>query len=66
MSESKLSALREYLCELACDEAGVDDEDFNPMDASGGNFDDAYNMGVEDGATLLARALLGKFWGRIE
>lgn len=26
-------------------------DDFNPMDASGGNFDDAYYMGVEDGET---------------
>lgn len=26
-------------------------EDFNPMDASGGNFDDAYSLGEEHGET---------------
>ena len=33
-------------------------EDFNPMDFSGGNFDDAYFGGVEDGKAELARELL--------
>ena len=36
--------------------------DWNPMDASGGNFDDAYYMGVRDGEAQLAaeiRDLLG-------
>jgi hypothetical protein len=33
-------------------------EDFNPMDCSGGNFDDAYEMGVEHGYVLFARELL--------
>jgi hypothetical protein len=28
---------------------GSEWEDFNPMDASGGNFDDAYNLGYEHG-----------------
>lgn len=35
-----------------------DEEDFNPMDASGGNFDDAYWMGVDDGTTIYAQNLL--------
>lgn len=30
---------------------GEDMEDFNPMDASGGNFDDCYYMGLEHGQT---------------
>lgn len=30
---------------------GEDMEDFNPMDASGGNFDDCYYMGLEHGRT---------------
>lgn len=39
---------------------GIDawNEDFNAYEASGGNFDDAYNIGVEDGRTMLARELL--------
>lgn len=35
-----------------------DNEDFNPYDASGGNYDDAYYMGSEDGYTKLAREIL--------
>ena len=33
------------------------DEDWNPMDASGGNFDDAYNMGYNDGESALAQRI---------
>lgn len=33
-------------------------EDFNPCDFSGGNFDDAYFGGTEDGETHLARMVL--------
>ena len=33
-------------------------DEFNPMDFSGGNFDDAYFGGVEDGKAELARELL--------
>lgn len=40
-------------------------EDFNPMDASGGNFDDAYDMGYEDGFVYgkldILRELLKEF-----
>lgn len=32
-----------------------EDEDFNPMDYSGGNFDDAYSMGVDAGEVFAAR-----------
>ena len=35
-----------------------DDEYFNPGDAAGGNFDDAYSMGVDAGSTYLAREIL--------
>ena len=31
---------------------------FNPMDASGGNFDDAFELGEEEGAIHFARRLL--------
>lgn len=35
-------------------------EDFNPMDYSGGNYDDAYYGGTSDGETLLAREILSE------
>ena len=39
-----------------------DTEDFNPCDYSGGNFDDAYYGGQEDGEALLARELIAKLF----
>lgn len=41
-------------------EDGLDEDGdwFNPCDASGGNFDDAYSMGKEAGAIEMARAIL--------
>jgi hypothetical protein len=38
-------------------DARSDDPRFNAMDWSGGNFEDAYQMGVDDGQILLARDL---------
>jgi hypothetical protein len=35
-----------------------EDEDFEPCDFSGGNFDDAYYMGVQDGEIEMARKML--------
>lgn len=35
-----------------------DNDDFNPMDFSGGNFDDCYQMGCEDGEINFARELM--------
>jgi len=43
--EEKLAVATESLEEMN-EENG---DDFNPMDASGGNFDDAYEMGRGDG-----------------
>ena len=34
-----------------------DNEDFNPMDYSGGNFDDCYQLGCSDGEINFAREL---------
>ena len=36
----------------------TDDDDFDPRDFSGGNFDDTYWGGREDGRTVLAREVL--------
>jgi hypothetical protein len=34
------------------------DEDFNVYNSSGGNFDDAYQLGVDDGEIYMARNIL--------
>jgi hypothetical protein len=34
-----------------------DNEDFNPQDYSGGNFDDAFNLGIDEGYRMFARYL---------
>jgi hypothetical protein len=46
------------LVEIAQQKAWSDNEDFNPMDNSGGNYDDAYFGGSRDGETALARYIL--------
>jgi hypothetical protein len=38
--------------------AWYDDDEFNANDYSGGNFDDAYYGGTEDGGTQMARDIL--------
>lgn len=50
--------LIEKLKKLAATEAACDDDEFNPYDVSGGNFDDAYYAGSTDGEILLARDIL--------
>jgi len=51
--------LKERLISLAKDEAKKsDNEDFNVYDWSGGNVDDAFEMGLDEGYTLLAREIL--------
>lgn len=41
------------------DRAEAKGTEFDPQGWSGGNFDDAYSMGTEDGAVEFARELLG-------
>ena len=53
--------MKEYL-ESLLEDWEKPDEDFNPMDNSGGNFDDCYYMGQEDGKCFLAKKLIAK-WG---
>ncbi len=36
----------------------TDDEYFDPQDVSGGNFDDCYQSGIDEGNTQLAREVL--------
>jgi hypothetical protein len=60
---SDMEALKLYLVAKAKREAWSDDEEFIAGDYAGGNFDDAYFGGTEDGETLLARHLLETFFG---
>ncbi len=53
MNQKLIDAINEY----AGEELSSDDEDFNPMDYSGGNFDDAFNMGIDEGYRMFARYL---------
>jgi hypothetical protein len=50
--------LIEKLKKLAERECWRDEEDFNPYEYSGGNFDDAYYGGFEDGEACLAKMVL--------
>jgi len=52
--------LREKLTAIAYESAGFDREDWNAYDAFGGNMDDAYDGGVNDGRIELARELVSK------
>jgi len=53
-----MEKLREKLEKLSKKETVGDNEDFNAYDYSGGNYDDAYNLGYSDGEIFLARELL--------
>jgi hypothetical protein len=52
------NSMVENLRKMAARDCADEDEKFNPMDYSGGNFDDAYAMGQQDGETYLARLVL--------
>lgn len=53
--------LKNKLIKLAKKEASTEKDDFSVFDYSGGNIDDAYYMGAEDGEILLAREILETF-----
>lgn len=48
----------DQLIKLAQQTAKYDDDDFNAYDYSGGNIDDAYGIGQDDGKISLARQIL--------
>lgn len=43
-------------------ERGMENEDFNPQDYCGGNFDDCYEMGVRDGQLQAAYELFNRLY----
>ncbi len=54
--------LREKLEILAGQDIESDNADFIVCDYTGGNIDDAYSMGLNEGETLLARQLIEEFF----
>ena len=48
----------EHLKTLARREGLMDQEEFDPHGYSGGNYDDAYYAGYDDGETQIARTIL--------
>jgi hypothetical protein len=46
------------LIDIASKKMASEQEEFDAMDYSGGNFDDAYYMGTEDGEISMAREVL--------
>jgi hypothetical protein len=53
--------MKEMLEKLADRYCWFDDCDYNIYDKAGANIDDAYNRGVTDGVTALARDLLSQY-----
>ena len=47
---------------MANSECMIDSDDFNIQDHCGGNYDDAYSIGQDDGYALLAREILKRFF----
>jgi hypothetical protein len=54
--------MEQELLKLAMRETWTDSDDFNPYEQSGGNYDDAYYAGRDDGETSLAKRLLTKYF----
>lgn len=48
------------LIALASKQCACDNSDFNTLDYGGGNYDDCYQMGCEDGEKVLAREILNE------
>lgn len=61
-----IERLRTTLKQLASRECWSDDPEFIPDDYAGGNIDDAYSGGREDGASMFARQLLQQFFNEDE
>lgn len=58
-----MDKLKEYLVNLAKNRAlQLDEEDFFVQDYAGGNFDDAFSLGLEFGSIAEARYILNKFF----
>jgi len=58
MKQEMIDRLTQMAKRTCCDEEIDEDEFFNPDDFAGGNIDDAYQGGFDDGETYLAREVL--------
>ena len=59
-----MEELRKKLESIVNKKISSDDEDFSVCDYSGGNYDDAYELGCESGEKWLAQEILAKFFGQ--
>lgn len=57
-----MESLESFLKRMANSECMIDSDDFNIQDHCGGNYDDAYSTGQDDGYALLAREILKRFF----
>ena len=58
----KLAKFIRAIEDMAELEAASDELDFNAEDYAGGNYDDAYEIGCNDGQIFFARQLLKEFF----
>ena len=61
-TSEKMAEIEELLKGIAAKKVKSDEDDFNVFDYSGGNYDDAYSIGVESGEVWLARKLIEKYF----
>lgn len=60
ITQEKLAKLLSKLEELSKQKLPPDDGTWYVSDACGGNFEDAYELGVQHGETMLAQELFGE------
>lgn len=60
--EEFIARIRNYIEQQSKQELASDNEDFNPGDS--GNFDDAYQLGVDDGRIDFAKELMFELFNK--
>ncbi len=58
MTEEMINRLKTFAQKRSDYDHRAEDDYLDPQDMSGGNFDDCYNMGIDEGYTQLAREIL--------
>ncbi len=61
MNEELVKKLLQDIQTMANEDGVGDDPDFCASDYSGGNYDDAYSLGCDDGEIYYARELRGRY-----
>lgn len=62
LTSEKMERINERLRLIVAKNIKSDEKDFNVFDYSGGNFDDAFALGIECGEASLAKELLEKYF----